>query len=256
MGPGRRAWEVKAPKIPHSSRASHRQSVSKELRFCLLGASRKILYNLDGLWRASDTGHRASASPPKITISGRGGFDQMERLSHAEGRGGRGIKFQAPHSIMKQTFLAIAALAIMSSGCKKDDDNGGSITAADIVGTWTLTAANLKTTVNGSTTSSDYLSTLNSCERDNNFIYGADLKYTEDEGATKCNSSDPQTVETGTYSFYNNNKKLVYDYGNQDRDTFDVVSLNKNSFTLSQSFSGTAQGTTVTYEGTGTYTRK
>jgi len=47
-----------------------------------------------------------------------------------------------------------------------------------------------------------------SCTKDDFFIFTKDGKYTVDEGPTKCNASDPQVNETGTWVFQDNETKF------------------------------------------------
>jgi hypothetical protein len=59
-----------------------------------------------------------------------------------------------------------------------------------------------------------------------------------DDGAQKCNSTDPQTIERGTWSFEDNETKLkilsdpveVYDNGIE---TYDIDELNATTLKLS-----------------------
>ena len=92
--------------------------------------------------------------------------------------------------------------------------------------TWKLTGS----TVNGG----DAFSALENCFTDDLFIYTKDRKYTHDEGATKCDSSDPQVAETASWSLQQN--LLTYVYPDNSSETYVVNQLTattlKFSFTL------------------------
>jgi hypothetical protein len=65
---------------------------------------------------------------------------------------------------------------------------------------WVLTGYTLAL---GSAAATDQYSTVAACKKDNSAKFTADGKYSEDEGATKCNASDPQIAESGTWLFSN-----------------------------------------------------
>ncbi len=54
----------------------------------------------------------------------------------------------------------------------------------------------------------DYAS-LSACVKDNRVVYRANSSYESNEGATKCSASDPQILETGTWSLTTNETVLV-----------------------------------------------
>ena len=97
---------------------------------------------------------------------------------------------------MKKLFLGLIISTTLFS-CKKDE----------------------ATTTNPSTkTRTQYLTQkpwtnaigLPPCNTDDITIFKTDFTYVEDNGATKCNTSDPQILETGTWSFTTNETHLNY----------------------------------------------
>ena len=110
-------------------------------------------------------------------------------------------------------LLAISFVIFVS--CKNDKDNNPAKSKTEL-----LTAAPWKRTALISTpaydwnadgtSSTDVLSIMWPCEKDNLDIYKANGIIETDEGPTKCNSSDPQSWTT-TWAFIENESKLIFD---------------------------------------------
>jgi hypothetical protein len=81
------------------------------------------------------------------------------------------------------------------------------------------------------------------CELDNLQRFAANGTYTVDEGATKCDPSDPQTFASGTWAFTNNETKLKITEG-ADVSEVDIVELTATKVVVKES--GTEQGMTYT----------
>jgi len=140
-------------------------------------------------------------------------------------------------------LLSILFSSTVLISCKKDDDpdektNTELITA----GTWRFGAAFIGT--------ADVSSGLQTCQKDNTMVFAAAGTGTLDEGPTKCNSADPQTVPF-TWSFSSNETILnvsatLFTGGSN---TFNVVTINESQLVLSQTvtISGTPQNVTVTF---------
>lgn len=73
---------------------------------------------------------------------------------------------------------------------------------------------------------------MEACEKDDLEKYAANGTYTLDEGATKCNSDDPQIYESGTWQLLENNTKLKRTDTDNDATTFEVVSLTETTLKL------------------------
>ena len=100
-------------------------------------------------------------------------------------------------------FLALGALALSLSlgACKKDNDSK-SVRDILIEGQWDLTAATIDPPfdVGGGITISNLLIDEDACDADDLTIFNADGTATGDEGATKCDPSDPQQYSNGTWT--------------------------------------------------------
>ncbi len=128
---------------------------------------------------------------------------------------------------MRNSLLTMGLIALLTfTGCQKDDPPPPTKTEL-ISRDWKVTAMTAVFPAPIGTV--DILSQLDACEKDNIIKIKADGTYTVDEGATKCDPTDPQTVETGNWAFTSNETKLtILD------DTWDIVSLSATSLVLKQ----------------------
>jgi len=74
----------------------------------------------------------------------------------------------------------------------------------------------------------DDFPTWDACSKDDRYVFRANNTYEFNEGLTKCDPSDPQIIDTGTWSFTNNETKLLI-----DGDEFTIVSLTDSNLILS-----------------------
>lgn len=128
---------------------------------------------------------------------------------------------------MKYSVLLFSLVALLTfTGCQKDDPPAP-LTKTDLISrNWKITAAS------GTfppLPAVDLLAQLPACEKDNIIKIQSNGTYTEDEGATKCNASDPQVASSGNWSFTNNETKL-----NILGETFDIITLTATSLVLKQ----------------------
>jgi Lipocalin-like domain len=77
-------------------------------------------------------------------------------------------------------------------------------------GDWQFTASFTSVKVGDSTEIVDLLATLPECTKDNYFIFQPDGTLIVDEGATKCNDSNPQRISSGTWQLMNNSTQLQF----------------------------------------------
>ncbi len=146
---------------------------------------------------------------------------------------------------MKRTIktIAIACLAsgLMITSCKKEETPAPTpaapVTKTSLLTgkTWKVTAARYKVNSGAWT---DAYSTMTACQKDNVTSFTTANVYTIDEGATKCNSADPQTLN-GTWSFQNNESKIVMGYNSQSS-TQNITTLNENTMVLTQTDSSSS----------------
>lgn len=113
---------------------------------------------------------------------------------------------------MKKLIYSISVLTILAvtfTSCKKDDDNDEPTKSNKellTAGGWITVSGVINPPLWGS---SNWFADYEPCEQDNIVILSTDGKYTEDEGATKCNTDDPQTVESGTWTMTADEKSFT-----------------------------------------------
>lgn len=118
---------------------------------------------------------------------------------------------------MKKLLLLSTLFFLLSApACNKDDEDVAPTKTQLVSKTWKITE--LKVTIG--TEVFDSLSVLPACALDNVVKILANGSYTYEEGATKCDPSDPQVVFSGNWSFQSNETKI-----NLDGDIWDVVVL-------------------------------
>lgn len=115
--------------------------------------------------------------------------------------------------------IACLALGTSLSSCKKKKTSTDFLT--DPAG-WMVTK--YEESINGGPFTP---LTLLSCDLDNRFYFLEGGTTRIEEGATKCNPSDPQT-RTGTWSFIENNSKIII-----DGDTATINTLDENTLNVS-----------------------
>ncbi len=142
-------------------------------------------------------------------------------------------------------FTIFALSLIVVTGCDKDDDNTPTPkTKTELVSqsTWVFSGAVVGTT--------DVSPLLQACQKDNTLTFVASGSGTLDEGASKCNMSDPQT-NSFSWNFASAETVLhistvLFSGGSSD---FTLVSLSETTLVVSQDItvSGTTQTAIVTF---------
>lgn len=146
-------------------------------------------------------------------------------------------------------------MGLTFAGCKKDSPGTPTPTAskADLLTAkkWRTSASTTTTTYNNQTSTSDDYASMSPCERDNFTQFNANKTAVFDEGATKCNSSDPQTTN-GTWDLNSDQTKLNL----TDPDLgglvipFEIVTLDASTLSLrfTQSASGATRTVNITFK--------
>jgi hypothetical protein len=150
----------------------------------------------------------------------------------------------------------IAATACMTllafSGCKKDDDK--SKTELLTSKTWVLKASVISPGIvgPGGATITDLYAQQEPCDKDDELRFKADKTYTEEEGAQKCNGTDPQVISTGNWNFNAAETVITQTPTGGTLSEANLIKLDGSTLQISVS---QKQGT-VTYTVTNTYSPK
>lgn len=131
-------------------------------------------------------------------------------------------------------LIALVAIGCLFTACKKSDSGGGGNGGSAVLtsGKWKIISSSsvIDYPVIGKQTV-DAFSTIQDCQKDNLYIFNTDNTTTTDEGLTKCNSSDPQSYVSGTYSLSSDSKTLVVTASGRTV-TSDVLTLSSSSMIL------------------------
>ena len=115
-------------------------------------------------------------------------------------------------------YLTLTTIVVMTTviltGCKKDNTNTVAKTKTQLLtdGTWSLTALVSDRDANGTYETNDYAG-YSACFKDNFHTFRSNGDLEVNEGSTKCNPADPQTV-IKHWQLTNNENTLVVDSDN------------------------------------------
>lgn len=159
---------------------------------------------------------------------------------------------------MKNTILIASAATLLLAACSKNDSTPALTTSQKILGSWTLTAHQLTITTNGTPlTPTDSFANQDNCTKNDvyNFISGG--LYIVTEGATKCRTSDPDTISTGLFTLDQNDARLILKNADgSPRDTVDIVEITNTSLRTKKDRTISGPGLTTTSSNQKTYTKK
>jgi len=95
----------------------------------------------------------------------------------------------------------------------------------------------------------DWYAQLDACEQDNITYFKTGGTYTIEEGATKCDSSDPQVYDTGTWTFNSDETILVLTSTGGTPESCNITSISSSSIkiTYQETYSSVKYTFTVTY---------
>jgi hypothetical protein len=130
--------------------------------------------------------------------------------------------------------------AIAFAACKKKDNNTSTTPAKTgrdylVEGKWQITSMPIEYSVSGFGGQSwNQYDSMQACEKDNFAQFMSSGKAWNDEGATKCNTSDPQIDSTGTWTLNSDYTKMTFsDMGDNP---FEVQELTASSLKLYNKF--------------------
>ena len=141
---------------------------------------------------------------------------------------------------MKKLVLVAISASLLFVACKKDDslpdpnNNNNNNTSSTLTsGSWKMVSSTsvIEYPAPVGTQTVDLFALMQSCVKDNLYIFKTDNTTVSDEGVTKCNSSDPQQKTAGTWALINNNTKLQITE-NSTSITADILTLNSSTLEL------------------------
>lgn len=148
-------------------------------------------------------------------------------------------------------FVLTLSLTVVLSSCKKDKDVAPQTRTELLTNSnWKMTASTVSPEVpiyndegNIIGMSGDEYAQMEPCFKDDFTKFSTDYTVIFDEGATKCDASDPQTT-SGTWAFKTNETILTV---SEDGFTMDLKILEITQSTLKLQYSDTYDTETYTY---------
>lgn len=141
-------------------------------------------------------------------------------------------------------LVAIAASFFVISSCDKDDDpvNKKALITAN---SWKISAMTIDPPIDFlGIQISDMYAMMDACTKDDLMTFNEDGTYQVTEGATKCDESDPDISESGTWGF-NADETQITQTNTESTTTFNVLSITSSK--LKFSMSETEEGVTYLY---------
>ena len=120
-------------------------------------------------------------------------------------------------------LLLIMSFSLFLSGCKKNSEEPKTTTELLTLGPWKMIEETWNPNNAGWT---DFYPGVPTCLKDNSIAYHLDLSVLADEGPTKCNVSDPQTIP-GTWYLYPTGTKYSVTINGSTTD-YDILELNEH----------------------------
>jgi hypothetical protein len=147
-------------------------------------------------------------------------------------------------NLHRSAALSLIALFILFSSCSKDDDNTTAAASKSALLSRNWKQTDLLAGQVGSAEVSVFNTFFESCNKDDIWQFKADGTYKVVEGASKCASTDPDTVTSGTWQLTENDTKIIIDDISEPAETLTIRELTSSSFKAS----GTqvSNGTTFT----------
>ena len=144
--------------------------------------------------------------------------------------------------------MVLAGSLILNSCKKKEDEEATPSKASMLAGTWKMTAFTCDPPYDlFGTPISDFFVFFQDCEKDDLLTVKSDKTYTFNEGATKCNTSDPDLKDTGTWLLSSDGKKVTIDSDSGDAEIYDLKSLTSSSMSISMMEYDSLNAKTYTY---------
>lgn len=132
---------------------------------------------------------------------------------------------------MKKLLILVLFGSLFVSACKKDEPTRTELLTGK---NWRISAATVNPALDlgTGTPTSDFFALIPTCAKDNILNFSANGTVISDEGATKCDSNDPQT-SSGTWVFKNTAQTAIVLTQGNDITEWIIDDINKTSFKYS-----------------------
>lgn len=128
-------------------------------------------------------------------------------------------------NLLTPVILAIFALSL--GACSKNSDKKSTLELLT-QSTWKYQILGLDADKNGEVDAED--PSFEACSKDDTYLFKTDNTGVFDEGATKCDPTDPQTGSFA-WQLLNGDKQLVF-----DGETYTILSINDNNLKIYYEF--------------------
>ena len=137
-------------------------------------------------------------------------------------------------------FLASALLLTTTffSACSKDDVAPRATTKTELLTAkkWRITAATYK---EDNDPVQDKYADVDACSKDDFYKFNADKTFVLDEGATRCNTNDPQTYVSGWDITADGSILLLLEMkGSTSAELYDITELTDSKLRIGQTYTG------------------
>jgi hypothetical protein len=132
---------------------------------------------------------------------------------------------------MKSLLISTVFFSLLTISCSKKDSSVVSKKELLTSGSWKLAAVTADEDANG-TYEIDKFATFSNCYKDNYYTFGNNGVLELNEGATKCNPGDTQTL-SGTWQLTQNETHLMI-----NSDEWELVELTSSTLKWKENYSG------------------
>ena len=134
--------------------------------------------------------------------------------------------------IVKSLGLISLMMLLVMASCKKDDPAPVKTTKDYLTAhNWKMTAQVIDPGVNiNGTIITDIFVFVPDCTKDDLTKFESNGSITDDEGATKCDPTDPQTTTDGKWVLSSDKKTMTITYPNEDPTSIEILTINDTTF--------------------------
>lgn len=134
--------------------------------------------------------------------------------------------------IVKSLGLISLLMLLAVASCKKEDPVPEKTTKDHITAhNWKLTAQVMDPGINfNGTIITDVFVLASDCTKDDLTKFESNGSITDDEGATKCNATDPQTTTDGKWVLSSDNKTITISYPGETPTSIEILTINESTF--------------------------